>query len=542
MHDGADGEVCRPREGIEVSHSKLCGTILEAAAFLRRKKTFPNGVLRLILAPDPERQESSPSMAKEKKQKVIRVKPQVLKGFRDYPPQEQIAREKMIAKVREVFEVMGFLPLQTASIERADILLGPHYNDDSLKELFGFTGPDDVEMALRYEFTLSLARYVASQPNLPLPFRRYQYGNVWRVDKPGPGRFREFMQFDIDIVGTKNLLADAEIIAAMVGTMEHLGIDRFKVRYSNRKILNGLVKWAGIAPERGPDVMRVLDKFEKQGRDAVLQELDKGRIDDSGAKIPGLKLPKDQIACIQQFLDEALLSKAEPIAWVGDTLSGIAEAEEGVRELQGIQSHLDDMGVSKGKSEVDLTIVRGLGYYTGPVFETTLLDNPDYGSVFSGGRYDNLVDRFQGQSVPATGSSIGIDRLLAALIALKALPMTSATSKVLVTVMDREHLPDYLAILKELRAAGIPSEIYAGDTKNLTKQVKYGDKVGIPIAVIAGSNEFEAGQVTVKNLAAGTSQAKQTEGREEWLKAEGFQETIPRGQLLEYIRKLLQNS
>jgi histidyl-tRNA synthetase len=285
--------------------------------------------------------------------------------------------------------------------------------------------------------------------------------------------------------------------------------------------------------------MRVLDKFEKQGRDAVLDELDKGRVDDSGAKIPGLELPKDQIARVEQFLDEALLSKTEPIAWVNDRLKGVKEAEEGVKELLGIQSHLTDMGVSEGKSEVDLTIVRGLGYYTGPVFETTLLDLPDYGSVFSGGRYDNLVDRFQGQSVPATGSSIGIDRLLAALIALKALPMTSATSKVLVTVMDRERLPDYLSILRELREAGIPSEIYAGDTKNLTKQVKYGDKVGIPVAVIAGSNEFEAGQITIKNLAAGAAKAEQTEDRKEWLKAEGFQETIPRQQLLEYIRKIL---
>jgi len=478
-------------------------------------------------------------MSKDKKKKIKRVKPQVLKGFRDYPPQEQIAREKMIGKVREVFELMGFLPLQTASLERADILLGPHYNDDSLKELFGFEGPDEVQMALRYEFTLSLARYVASQPNLALPFRRYQYGNVWRVDKPGPGRFREFMQFDIDIVGTRNLLADAEIIAAMVSTMEHLGIEKFKVRFSNRKILNGLVKWAGIDSERGPDVMRVLDKFEKQGRDAVLQELDKGRIDDSGAKIPGLELPKDQIAQVGRFIDEALLADTDPISWVNSTLVGVAEAEEGVAELQDIQAHLANMGVSEGKSEVDLTIVRGLGYYTGPVFETTLLDLPDYGSVFSGGRYDNLVDRFQGQSVPATGSSIGIDRLLAALIALKALPLTSATSKVLVTVMDRERLPDYLNILKELRAAGIPSEIYAGDTKNLTKQVKYGDKVGIPIAVIAGSNEFEAGQVTVKNLAAGASQAPQTEDREQWLKAEGFQETVSRGRLVGYIKRIL---
>ncbi|MCJ7489709.1 MAG: ATP phosphoribosyltransferase regulatory subunit, partial [Thermoplasmata archaeon] len=203
-------------------------------------------------------------MGKRDQSKPQRVKPQLLKGFRDYPPDQQAARERMIARLQQAVELLGFQPLQTASVEAADVLLGSHYSSDSLTELFGFRGPDDTDMALRYEFTLSLARYVASQPDLPLPFRRYQYGNVWRVDKPGPGRFREFMQFDIDIVGTRNMLADAEIIAAMVGTMEHLDIERFEVRYSNRKILNGLVAWAGIPPERGPEVMRVLDKFEKQ--------------------------------------------------------------------------------------------------------------------------------------------------------------------------------------------------------------------------------------------------------------------------------------
>ena len=168
---------------------------------------------------------------KKKKKKPQRVKPQLLKGFRDYPPAQQAVREKIIAKLRQAVELMGFQPLQTASLESAEVLLGAHYNEDSLAELFGFVGPAEINMALRYEFTLSLARYVASQANLPMPFRRYQYGNVWRVDKPGPGRFREFMQFDIDIVGTKNMLADAEIIAAMVSMMEGLGVERFEVRY-----------------------------------------------------------------------------------------------------------------------------------------------------------------------------------------------------------------------------------------------------------------------------------------------------------------------
>jgi len=474
------------------------------------------------------------------KQKQKKVKPQVLKGFRDYPPSEQIARQEMIAKVRQVFELMGFLPFQTASLEFAETLLGPHYTEDSLAELFGFKGPDDVDMALRYEFTLSLARYVAGNPNLALPFRCYQYGNVWRVDKPGPGRFREFMQFDIDIVGTQNMLADAEIIAAMVTTFEHLGVKNFKVRYSNRKILNGLIQFAGIPAEKGLDVMRVVDKLEKQRRDAVLLELGPGRVDNSGDEIKGLGLDAKQIGLIARFLDIAESHAADPLHQVEELLGDIEVSQAGIKELREIQNHLSAMKVSEGNTAVDLTVVRGLGYYTGPIFETSLLDLPEYGSVFSGGRYDNLVERFLNRSIPATGSSIGIDRLLAALIQLKALSLTNATSQVLVTVMDQERLPDYLTILRKLREAGIPSEIYSGDTKNLTRQIKYGDKVGIPFVVIAGSDEFESGTVTVKNLAAGREKALQTSDRKEWLKAEQIQEKIPLSGLIGYLRKYLQ--
>jgi len=240
-----------------------------------------------------------------KKNKSDKVKPQLLRGFRDLSPAEQIARQEMLATVRESFEMMGFLPFSTATLESAETLLGSHYNQDSLAELFGFTGPEDVDMSLRYEFTLSLARFVAGNPNLPLPFRGYQYGSVFRVDKPGPGRFREFMQCDLDVVGTANLLADAEIIAAMVTTLGRLGIKRFEVRFSNRKILNGLIEYAGIPAERGPDVMRVVDKLEKQGREAVVLELGPGRVDQSGDKIPGLGLEPGQIRQVEGFLDIA---------------------------------------------------------------------------------------------------------------------------------------------------------------------------------------------------------------------------------------------
>ena len=475
-------------------------------------------------------------MARDKKH---RVKPQLLKGFRDYPPAEEIAREQMIARVKEVFELMGFLPLQTASLESAETLLGPHYHDDSLAELFGFVGPEETAMALRYEFTLSLARYVASNPDLPLPFRRYQYGNVWRVDKPGPGRFREFMQFDIDIVGAKNMLADAEIIAAMVTTFEHLGIRNFEVRYSTRKILNGLIEYAGIEREKAQDVMRVIDKLERQGRDAVVQELGPGRVDQSGDKIKGLGLATNQITQLENFLDVAETKGEAAIERAEQLMGSIAASEEGINELRRIQGYLDNMQIDPSKVKIDLTIVRGLSYYTGPVFETSLLDLPEYGAVFSGGRYDSLVDRFLGRSIPAVGSSIGIDRLLAALIELKALDFQQATSKVLVTVMDQERLPDYLAILHNLRAEGIPSEIFSGDTKNLTKQIKYGDKVGIPFVVIAGSDEFEAGTITIKNLSAGREKAEKTADRKEWLKADEIQQTIPAGELIPFLKKEL---
>ena len=345
------------------------------------------------------------------------------------------------------------------------------------------------------------------------------------------------MQFDIDIVGTSNVLADSEIIAAMVTTFEQLGIKNFKVRYSNRKVLNGLIESVGISSDKGPDVLRVIDKLDKQGREAVVLELGPGRTDKSGDKIDGVGLPADQIVGIERFLDIANTRGNDGISQVEDLLGDIAVAREGIDELRQIDEYLKAMGIDKAKTEVDLTIVRGLGYYTGPVFETILTDLPEYGSVFSGGRYDNLVSRFSGKAMPGVGASIGPDRLLAALLELKQMKLQKSVSKVLVTVMDREHINDYLALVQELRESEISCEIFSGDTKNLTKQIKYGDRAGIPFAVIIGSDEFERGEVTVKNLDAGREKAEQTSDREEWLKAEDIQVTMPRSKLLTYLKE-----
>ena len=335
------------------------------------------------------------------------------------------------------------------------------------------------------------------------------------------------------------MLADAEIMAAICQSFEKLEIPGYKIRFSNRKILNGLAEFAGISEELAPAVFRVLDKLEKQGMEAVRLELGPGRIDKSGDKIPGLNLPEKQITTLEKYLTLQAGESGDVLNDVAGLLKGFKVAEEGINELREIRGYLKYLGVPDEKAIIDLTIVRGLGYYTGPVFETNLDEIPEVGSVFAGGRYDGLVERFLGRKIPATGASAGIDRLLAALILHGYIRKSDTISQVLVTAMDRERMSDYIAILNELRNAGLKVEIFLGETKNLTKQLKYADRVGIPVAVIMGSDEFENNQITVKNLVAGRVQAQEVSDREEWLKAENIQETIPRSEMIDHVRKLL---
>jgi len=474
-----------------------------------------------------------------KKTKSKRVPAEVLKGFRDYPPQDEIVRQNLIDRMGEVFERYGFLPLQTPALEHLTTLLGADYGEENKQQIFNFTGPDEIDMGLRFDLTAPLARYVAGNKQIQLPFRRYQVAPVWRVDKPGPGRYREFLQFDIDIVGTNLVAADAEIIAVMADTMANLDVENFEVRYSSRKVLNGLAEWAGIDPETAPDVFRVLDKLEKQGREAVILELGPGRTDKSGDKIDGLSLPQKQIAAIERFLDIGEAGSSEQIGMALELLRGVAVAEEGLQDLQDIESHLENMGIDNTKAKVDLTIVRGLGYYTGAVFETFLTDIPEFGSVFSGGRYDDLVGRFSGQPAPGSGASIGVDRLLAALDELRLLNREKSCADVIVTTMDKGRFNDYFKIATELREAGFTVEVFLGNNRRIPKQLQYADRLDIPVAVICGSDEFEAYKVTVKDLRAGREQSKEVEDRDEWLKAEDIQETIPRDKLINHVKRLL---
>jgi histidyl-tRNA synthetase len=469
------------------------------------------------------------------------VQPRTVKGFRDILPHQVVARRKMIDTIRAAFERYGFVPLDTPALEYVDALLG--LGEEGTKNLFRMKTPEGEEVALRYDLTVPLARVVSQYPTLPRPFRRYQVSPVWRADKPDPGRFREFIQFDIDSVGSPSVLADAEILMAMDEAFRSLGLTSFKIRYSSRKILNSLLRWAEIPGDAGMRALRVLDKLDKQGIQAVLLELGPGRTDASGDRIPGLGLPEEAINKVGRFLDlqrvagsgrTSLLDAAEKL------FTEVEGSREGFTELREIDRFLRAAGVPDERVAVDLSIARGLDYYTGPIFEAILTDLPEFGAIFGGGRYDGLVERFLGTKVPATGASIGVDRLLAALEKLGLVASGWATARVLTTVMDLARIADYLAITREVREAGIPAEIYMGEAAGLRKQIAYADKVGIPVVIIAGSNEFDAGTISIKDLREGKQHEGDAASRDAWVKQRFGQRTVARGEMVATIRSLLE--
>ncbi|MBX2992513.1 MAG: histidine--tRNA ligase [Bacteroidetes bacterium] len=472
------------------------------------------------------------------------VEPRLLRGFRDYLPAQMNARVKMIAAIRNVYERYGFQPLDTPAQEYRVTLTG--YGEENTKQIFSFLNPEEEDVALRFDLTVPLARVVAQYPDLVLPFRRYQVAPVWRADKPDPGRFREFIQFDLDAVGTSSLAADAEILCAMHDTLKALGIDRFKVRFSDRKVLDSLLDFAGITHDLAHSVFRILDKLEKIGIDGVAAELTKGRIDSSGDKIPGLGLSGNQVDRIKEFIVVPKGKRREVLASLESLFKNVESAKEAVEELRFICDSLDALAISEDHVQLDLSIARGLDYYTGPVFEASLDDAPEFGSVFGGGRYDGLVERFLGRKIPAVGASIGVDRLLAAMEKLGLLQFAPSTAKVIVTVMEPSRLTEYQKLTRELREAGINTEMYLGEEKSLGKQLQYANRQQIPLAVIIGSDEFAKGEVTVKNLKLGgelqdkkkTAQGKE---RDEWLKlSRTVQATVPLAETVQHIKNTLE--
>ncbi len=469
-------------------------------------------------------------------EKPKRIKPRLLKGFSDFLPERMLARRNLIEIVRTVYERYGFMPLDTPALEYLETLTG-EYGANSAKEIYAFEDRAGDHVALRYDLTVPLARIIAQYPDLPKPFRRYQFSPVWRFDKPGPGRFREIWQFDVDTVGCAKMIADAEIIGAIVDCLKALGVERFHVRYSNRKLLNALIGYAGIESGRAHDVFRVLDKLDKAGLENVKLELGPGRVDKSGDPIKGLGLDGGPIGKIDEFLSITGKTRTEIVTNLRALFGDAKEANEAIDELAEIDELLTAAGIDDTHVKIDVSVARGLDYYTGPIFEAILDDLPKFGSVFGGGRYDGLVQRFMGQAIPAVGTSVGIDRLLAALVELGSVHAPRTTVQVLVTTMDKKRMADYQILTRELRDAGINTELYFGKAGQIGKQLQYADRVGIPLAVIAGSDEFDKGEVSVKNLHEGREMSEQAEDRQSWLQARFGQETVPREKLTKFIRE-----
>src|SRR3954470_9595946 len=466
------------------------------------------------------------------------VEPRVSRGLRDLLPDQMLARQSMIDTIRRVYELYGFVPLSTPAIEFLDVLSGSA-GAEAQQSTFKVVSPEGEQLGLRFDLTVPLARVIAQYADLTRPFRRYQVSPVWRADKPDKGRYREFTQFDLDSVGVVSEAADTEIIAGMCDTLSSLQVGKYLVRFSSRAVLNLLLDFAGIGAEQGVDVFRVLDKLDKVGLDKVSRELMTGYKDESGDTIRGVGLSADQVDRIKRFLDIKSDSRREVAGKLRELFSGLDHASAQIDVIERISNHLYALGYDDDRVSLDLSIARGLAYYTGPVFEAILLDAPQFGSIFGGGRYDGLVMRFLGEAIPATGASIGVDRLLAALIHLGRAGHQKSTAKVLITNMDPGLADDYVAMTWELRRAGIPTELYLGTAKGPGKQLKYADSWGVPIAVLYGSNEKEKGIVTLKDMDAGRQRAQALANRQEWLGERPGQREVPREGLVAAVREML---
>ncbi|MEX0316980.1 MAG: histidine--tRNA ligase [Ruegeria sp.] len=491
-------------------------------------------------------------MAKPKKQP--RPKAITPKGFRDYFGSEVTQRTEMLRTIAGVYHRYGFDALESSAVETVEAL-GKFLPDvDRPNEgVFAWQefdeGGNGDWMALRYDLTAPLARVYAQHRNdLPTPYRRYAMGPVWRNEKPGPGRYRQFYQCDADTVGTASMAADAEICAMLSDTLETVGIPRgdYLVRVNNRKVLNGVLEAMGLGEDQTArdNVLRTIDKFDKVGEQGVRELLTKGRLDASGAFIDGVGLSEDQAEPVIAFLTSKAADTAGTLAnlraAVGDNKTGA----DGIAELEHIGELLDAGGYGADRIEIDPSVVRGLGYYTGPVYEAELTfeifdekgRKRQFGSVAGGGRYDDLVKRFTGQEVPATGISIGVDRLLAALRE-KGRVRAVEHGPVVVTVMDRDRMADYQAMVAELRNAGIRAEVYLGNPKNFGNQLKYADRRNSPVAIIEGGDEKAKGIVQIKDLILGAKIAESAT-LEEW-KERPSQFEVPRGDLVAKVREIL---
>nr|MBC7245856.1 histidine--tRNA ligase [Chloroflexota bacterium] len=415
------------------------------------------------------------------------IQPRLPKGMRDILPRQMVLRQYVLNIVEGVFAEFGFEPLITPAVELAEILLGK-YGAEAEKLIFMVQHRGGKEkLALRYDLSVPLSRVVAQYPDLPKPFRRYQIAPVWRAERPQKGRYREFWQCDADIVGSSSMLADAEIIALIYTVLRRLGFQKFVIRINDRKILTGIGQYSGVSEAQLPGLYRTIDKLDKIGLKAVRDELlENGLAEQTVDRLLALLQPTtDGRAALDDLRRE---------------LVGYPLAQEGIAELVELLDYLPSLGVIADFYRVDLAMVRGLDYYTGPIYET-VVEKPRIGSITGGGRFDGLVGKFAAQGYPATGTTIGIERIIDVMEELHMLPsdVGETTVQVLVTVFSADLLQESLRLITELRSAGLRCELYY-DTDPLGTQIRYALKKGIPFVVIMGPDELASAQVTLRNL------------------------------------------
>jgi histidyl-tRNA synthetase len=487
----------------------------------------------------------------DKPKKPQKLKARLPRGLEDRGPAAINATRQMVEKIRTVYELYGFEPVETPAIEYTDALGKFLPDQDRPNEgVFSFQDDDEQWLSLRYDLTAPLARYVAENfDTLPKPYRSYRAGYVFRNEKPGPGRFRQFMQFDADTVGSASPAADAEMCMMAADTMEALGVPRgsYVVKVNNRKVLDGVREALGIADDgKWLTVMRAIDKLDRLGISGVQQLLGEGRKDESGDFTKGAGLKPADIALVTGVIEDAG-DNEEKDAQLDLRLRDSKIGQEGRNELDQISQFVAASGYGPDRIKIDPSVVRGLEYYTGPVFEVELLlDTKDekgrpvrFGSVGGGGRYDGLVSRFRGEPVPATGFSIGVSRLQAALTLLGKLDTRAEFGPVVVTVFDRDRVADYQKMVATLRAANIRAELYLGNPKNMGNQLKYADRRNAPCVIIQGSDEKARGEVQIKDLIEGAKAAAAIASNQEWRETRPAQFSCKQDEIVARVREVL---
>ncbi|MEI6040107.1 MAG: histidine--tRNA ligase [Candidatus Berkelbacteria bacterium] len=426
---------------------------------------------------------------------TTKINPRLLSGFKDFLPKQKNQRDWLINQIKTVYESFGFQPLETPVLEYADILTGK-YGEEANMMMYRFTDQGKRDVAMRYDLTIPFARIIAQYPELPKPFKRYQIAPVWRSDSPQAGRYREFYQFDADIAGSASMLADSEIIEIIYRSMIKIGVKNFNIRLNNRKILNGLLAYADINQTKANQVFQMIDKIEKISKENFRKILTEIVGTDSYKKILDFIQIKGSNTEIIAQLKHLFLANEIGLA--------------GIKEIEEILANLELNKIELNKIKIDLSIARGLDYYTGTVFETVLLDAPEFGSIFSGGRYNELIGLFTNTDIPAIGTSVGIDRLFTAMEKLDLLPNNNNSASALVTVFP-ENPQDSLKVAQKLRESGLKIETYLGDKTNLKNQLSYADKLSIPVVIITFPDQIEKDNYIVKKMGQNFGETEQIE-------------------------------